>query len=139
MKKIVRKVKSKKPRKVRKKVAHKVKKKVKTAARSKKKKKTAASPKPAAKKPRVTAPDEAYQYPLPSRTGSVTQRYSIEEGIGGDEADNVIGGLKVVGADDISVDPATNTVTVTYNTSKLTTVGVVKKLKSLGYTARRIY
>lgn len=136
-KKITRKVKSKKLRKVRKKAAHKIKKKAKAAVRSKKKKKTAVSLKPAAKKPSV--PGEAYQYPLPSRSGSVTQRYSLEEGLGGDEADNVISGLKAVGADDISVDPAKNTVTVTYNTSNLTAVGVVKKLKSLGYTARRIY
>jgi hypothetical protein len=98
------------------------------------KKKTAA-----AKPARRPAPVDDFQYQLPSRSGAVTQRYSLEEGVGGDEADNVVKGLQSVGADDVSVDPSTNLVTITYNTSKLTAVGVTKKLKSLGFTAKRIY
>ncbi len=77
--------------------------------------------------------------PSPSRSGSVTQSYLLEEGVGGDEAENLISGLKSVGADDVAVDSGTNTITVTFNTSRLTSVGVVRKLKNLGYTAKRAY
>jgi hypothetical protein len=106
---------------------------------SKKIVRSAVRPKPAAKKPRQAASDEDSQYQLPARSGSVTQRYSIEEGVGGDEADSMINGLESVGADDVSVDSSKNMVTVTYNTSRLTATGIVKKLKALGFSARRIF
>jgi len=109
----------------------------KTAAlRVRKKVPSAARPKPVINK---AAAEDDSQYPLPSRSGSVTQRYSIEEGIGGDESDSVINGLESVGADDVSVDSSKNLVTITYNNSKLTSAGIVKKLKTLGFSARRVF
>lgn len=79
------------------------------------------------------------QKAAPSPSGTVTQNYSLEEGVGGDEVDNLISGLKSVGADEVSVDSGTNTVSITYHTSRLTPVGIVRKMKSLGYTAKRAY
>lgn len=71
-------------------------------------------------------------------SGTVTQDYALEEGLGGDEVDNLIGDLKAVGADEVAVDPATNMVSVTFRTSRLTSAGIVRKLKGLGYTAKRV-
>ena len=137
-KKIVRKAKSKKiVKKPKRKVSRKTVKRAKKIVRSKKKKTVGA--KPAAKAANKAFNNDNGQYQLPSRSGSLTQRYAIEEGLGGDEVDNMISGLQAIGADDVSVDSSKNMATVTYNTSKLTSVGIVKKLKTLGFSARRIF
>jgi hypothetical protein len=135
-KKITRKVKHKKIiKKPRKKAVHKARKKVKVVSRSKQKK--LAPPKVAAKKTSKAVSAVPSQYPMPARTGSITQSYSLEEGIGEDEVDGLISGLKSVGADEVAVDSGANTVTVRAHTSRLTSAGIVKKLKSLGFTAKR--
>ena len=120
-KKIVRKVKLKRTKKkvVRRSKVKKVRKARKVVLRAKK------------KLPRARA--------VPSSSGTVTQDYTLEEGVGGDESDNIIGALKAVGADEVAVDSSTNTVSVTFRNSRLTSVGIVRKLKSLGYTAKRAY
>ncbi len=88
--------------------------------------------------PRVKAAAKP-AYSLPARAGTVTQDYTVEEGIGEGESDSLISALRSVGADDVAVDNATNTVSVTFNTSRLTSVGIVRKLKALGYTAKRSF
>ncbi|MFA5113217.1 MAG: hypothetical protein WC529_02845 [Candidatus Margulisiibacteriota bacterium] len=130
-KKIVRRVKKKKAVKKKKRVIRKARKVAKKSVRLPKK---TALKKPAAKKP---IKDDA-EYQLPGRTGNLTQRYSLEEGLGEQEADNVIGELKALGADDAAIDVNNNALSVTFNPAELSAIGIIKKLKELGYTVKRI-
>lgn len=100
-------------------------------------KKAPAKKTPPAETP-VIVPEKAFPYQLPAGTGTISQTYFIEEGIGESEVDNLISSLKGIGADDVQVDTNKNTVSVKFNSSNLTSVGVVSKLRGLGYTVRRI-
>jgi len=80
--------------------------------------------------------DPAYQ--LPARTGTVTQRYTLAEGVDETGADNLVGELKGIGADEASVNADSNTLTVKFNARELSAVGIIKKLKELGDTVKRI-
>lgn len=134
-KKIVRRVKKKKAVKKKKRVIRRAKKTVRP-----KKKATRPVKKPAPKKKTAaTKPiKDAAEYQLPGRTGNLTQRYSLEEGLGEQEADNVIGELKALGADDAAIDVNNNALSVTFNPAELSAIGIIKKLKELGYTVKRI-
>ena len=113
-KKIVRKIKHKAPIKVK---SHKI---VKKAVKKK----------PAATR---TSP-----YKLPAHGGVVTQHYYLDEGIDASETENVTEGLKTIGAEDVSIDTNKNTVVVRFDSSKLSSVGVISKMKAMGYTVKRI-
>ena len=146
-KKVVRKIKHKKKlvrkiaRKVKRKVVkHKVSVKAKKKPAIKLKKKVARVPKKTAavQKPNVaSAPAAAADYDLPAVSGSVSQIYAVEEGIGEPEVGNLVGALKSIGAQDAYADTSRNTLTVTFNSSKVTSAAIIKKLKTLGYTAKR--
>ncbi len=138
-KKVVRKVKKVKRAKKKKKVVRRVKKSRRIVRKPRKVSLSARKKVSRARTAVKKAPAAKSGYALPSRSGSVTQSYTIEEGVGGDEVENLISELKSVGADEVAVDSATNTVTVTFHTSRLTSVGIVKKLKNIGYTAKRAY
>ena len=92
----------------------------------------------AIKKPVAKKIKDSLQYDLPARTGMVTQKYSLEEGIGDADAGNVVGELKALGVADAAVNAGQNTVTVQFNSSELSSVGIIKKLRELGYTVKRI-
>lgn len=77
-------------------------------------------------------------YKLPARTGTVIQKYTLEEGLGEVDAGGVVSELKSLGADDASVNVETSTLRVKFNTRKLSAIGIMKKLKELGYTVKRI-
>ncbi|MBN3033094.1 MAG: hypothetical protein JW873_03265 [Candidatus Saganbacteria bacterium] len=93
------------------------------------------APKKPAKKAFVVSNDAAY-YTLPS-SGTITQTFAIEEGVGDPEVDALVGAMKSLGALDSYADTSRNTLTVKYNAAKLSSARIIKKLKSLGYTAKR--
>lgn len=77
-------------------------------------------------------------YKLPARTGTIIQKYTLEEGVDEAEAERVVGELKSLGADDASINVETSALQVKFNSGKLSAVGIMKKLKELGYTVKRI-
>ena len=139
-KKIVRKVKHKKKLK-HKKVVRKAKRKSKAKTKKKpvrlKKKKAPATKKIAAVKKTSVPAAQSSGYDLPAVSGTISQTYAVEEGIGEPEVGNLVGALKSIGAQDAYADTSRNTLTVTFNSSKVTSAGIIKKLKTLGYTAKR--
>jgi copper chaperone CopZ len=130
-KKIVRKVK-----KIKKKVRRIVKKKVRKVKKALKKKVKAKAVVKAQKQAAIKTPADSYS--LPSRTGTVSQKYTLEEGIGDGESDKVVSELKGLGVTDASVDVDSNTLSVKFNSAELSSIGIIKKLKELGYTVKRI-
>jgi copper chaperone CopZ len=90
----------------------------------------------AVKKP-STAAGQSSEYDLPAVSGTVSQTYAVEEGIGEPEVGNLVGALKGIGAQDAYADTSRNTLTVTFDSAKVTSAGIIKKLKTLGYTAKR--
>lgn len=79
---------------------------------------------------------EAYQ--LPARSGTVSQTYALKEKLDEARAGNVVSELKSIGVDEASVNVSKNSVQVKFNTRELSSIGIIQKLKELGYTVRRI-
>jgi hypothetical protein len=126
-KKIVRKVKKSK-------IKHKIKKTTVKKKRAAKRSIKKAAVRKVAKK---AAASQASGYELPAAGGTVSQTFLLEEGIGDPEVDNLVSAMKGIGASDAYADTSRNTLTITYNAAKLSSGSIIKKLKSLGYTAKR--
>lgn len=74
----------------------------------------------------------------PVRSGIISQNYYLEEGADETEAENIAEELKSLGAQDAKVDIEKNTIQVKFDTKKLSAVTIIKRLKELGYTIKRI-
>jgi len=85
---------------------------------------------------KAVARPEAYQ--LPARSGTVSQTYALKEKLDEARAGNVVSELKSIGVDEASVNVSKNSVQVKFNTRELSSIGIIQKLKELGYTVRRI-
>lgn len=77
-------------------------------------------------------------YRLPARTGTIIQKYTLEEGADEAETARIVSELKSLGADDASINVETSALQVKFNAGKLSAVGIMKKLKELGHTVKRI-
>jgi copper chaperone CopZ len=102
--------------------------KIKKPKRYFKKKKTA-------KKVRHKVPKRAAK---PAKSRFLTQRYVLEEGFDEVEADRLKDSLATLGVKDVTADVDNNTLTVQFDTRKLSALHIIQKLKSLGYTVKRI-
>jgi len=78
------------------------------------------------------------QYRPPVRKGLISQRYFLEEGSNPAENQAVITELNILGITDANIDAEKNTLQIKFNTQKLSSIDVIKKLKELGYTVKRI-
>lgn len=74
----------------------------------------------------------------PRPKGILTQRYYLEEGADTAEGEKLGNELKAIGVDETSFDVENNILKVTFKTNKLSSVAIISKLKSLGYTVKRI-
>lgn len=88
------------------------------------------------KKPARKVPRRAAKLRAP--TGLISQRYSIEEGLDEDEADNLAAEMKSLGVKASSVNLEKNTMMVKFDPAKVSAVKILSKLKTLGYTVKRI-
>jgi len=95
-----------------------------------------AKPVQATKKAALAAREPAYQ--LPPRTGTVVKSFTLEEGVDDTAAETIVNELKSLGVDEASVDVNRNTLRAKFNSQELSAVSVIKKLKELGYTVKRI-
>jgi hypothetical protein len=90
----------------------------------------------AARKAALSAKEPAYQ--LPSRAGMVIKSFTLEEGVDDSGAETIVNELKSIGVDEASVDVNKNVLQAKFNSQELSAVSVIKKLKELGYTVKRI-
>jgi copper chaperone CopZ len=77
-------------------------------------------------------------YRLPNPPGAVFQTYSIEEGVDESEADNMAAEIKSIGVQEASINIDKNTLSVKFDPAKVSALKIISKLKSLGYTVKRI-
>jgi hypothetical protein len=123
--------------KAKKKVVHKIKK-VKKTKKKARKAKRATVKKAAVKKAPATASPAPDRYALPPKTGVISQKYSLVEGIGEAEADKLVSDLKAFGVSEANVDVNSNVLSVKFNSGELTSISIIKKLRGLGYGVRQI-
>lgn len=97
-----------------------------------------AATKPKTKKSSTQNSSLPPQYTLPVGQRTISQKYSLEEVIDETAAENITAGLRELGVENASVDLATNTLSVKFNTQRITAIGIISKLKSLGYSIKRI-
>ena len=86
-------------------------------------------------------PKTLYQppvYRLPARASTLSQKYYLEEAVNDAQSENIVDGLKSLGVDEASTDAANKAVQVKYSTQALNSISIIKRLKELGFTVRRI-
>jgi copper chaperone CopZ len=74
----------------------------------------------------------------PSTPQLISQNYTLEEGFDEIEADRIRDVLLTLGVKEVQTDVDTNSVSVKFDKSKISAVHIIQKLKSLGYTIKRI-
>lgn len=77
-------------------------------------------------------------YLLPPRAGTIVKTFALEEGINDSGAETIISELKSLGVDFVSADVNRRTLQAKFNSQELSTISIIKKLKELGFTVRRI-
>jgi hypothetical protein len=78
----------------------------------------------------------ADSYSLPAGAGMVSQKYALQNKIY--DSDQLIGEMRALGVADASVDLDSNTLSVKFNSADLSSIGIIKKLKALGYSVKNI-
>ena len=74
----------------------------------------------------------------PAARQAISQIYHLEESPDKDEAEALVAAMKGLGAAEAGVDMEKNVLRVKYSTQKLSALGIIQKLKELGYTTKRI-
>jgi hypothetical protein len=125
-----------KPRPVKRKVVKKtVRRKIKRPVKKYRKAKLAKPVKPAKKAPLIAKEPD---YQLPSRAGMVVKDFVLNEAVDSSAADLIVSELKSIGVDEASFDPDDQMLRAKFNAQELSAVSLIKKLKDLGYTVKRI-
>jgi hypothetical protein len=77
-------------------------------------------------------------YRLPTRSGVIAQNYILKEKVDEAQAERIVSELRSLGAEEASYNVNTNNLRVKFNTRELSAVGIMTKIKGMGYTIKRI-
>ena len=89
------------------------------------------------KKPKVSTSRQVKAKP-PARTGYIFQTYTLGEEIDSSNASELTAALKGLGVAEVLINSYDHSVQVKFNSLQLSSIEIMQKLKTLGFTVKEI-